>query len=180
MEKVVLNPHNLDDDIFAKYKARALIFNEFGKILVGNYNGVYMLPGGKVDAGESFDSAIIRELKEETGHDFSFYDIYPFLEVNFYLKDYPDRNFGVINKKVITRYYESEVYVNGIISDRNLSASEIENNYFLDFYSLDELIELLESNSTDNPRNKYFTEELLIVLQHIDVPKKSYCKVRTR
>ncbi len=55
---------------------RAVIYDEGGRILLlkrsmrsMNYPGKWELPGGKVDPGERFDRAILREVKEETGLD---------------------------------------------------------------------------------------------------------------
>lgn len=53
---------------------RVLLLNEEGKILIIKRStnsktnaGKWELPGGKVDQGESFDQALIREVYEETG-----------------------------------------------------------------------------------------------------------------
>lgn len=54
----------------SKTKSRAIILNTENQILLTKYAGVYMLPGGKVDEGESPDDAIYREIKEETGLEF--------------------------------------------------------------------------------------------------------------
>jgi len=55
---------------------RAVIYDESGRILLlkrsmrsRNYPGKWEFPGGKVDPGERFDRAILREVKEETGLD---------------------------------------------------------------------------------------------------------------
>jgi len=48
---------------------RAIVVNEQGHILLMHVSnkGYYKLPGGGVDAGESFDEALKRELNEEAG-----------------------------------------------------------------------------------------------------------------
>lgn len=52
-----------------------IIVNQDGKILVGKRKGnhapYYSIPGGKLDIGESFEEAAIREVKEETDLDVS-------------------------------------------------------------------------------------------------------------
>ena len=53
---------------------RLLLFNNAGEVLLlrRSYSsktnpGTWELPGGKVDPGEKFDTAILREMEEETG-----------------------------------------------------------------------------------------------------------------
>ncbi len=61
----------------------ALIFSKDGKLFQGmkdpNKGGVYSdswhIPGGGIDQGEDKESALIREVKEETGIDISLYEI---------------------------------------------------------------------------------------------------------
>jgi 8-oxo-dGTP diphosphatase len=53
---------------------RAVIYDEQGRVLLlkrsmrsKNYPGRWEFPGGKVDRGERFDDALVREVREETG-----------------------------------------------------------------------------------------------------------------
>ena len=57
---------------------KALVYDGEGRILLiqrsmssKHYAGQWDLPGGKVDPGETFDAALVREIKEETGLDIS-------------------------------------------------------------------------------------------------------------
>ncbi len=47
--------------------AGGLVVNDKDKILVIKTNGVWQLPKGKVEKGEKYDAAAIREVEEETG-----------------------------------------------------------------------------------------------------------------
>ena len=47
-----------------KMKSRAIITDNVGKILLANYGGVYLFPGGSIDDGENHNYTIIRELIE--------------------------------------------------------------------------------------------------------------------
>ncbi len=57
-----------------RLSVKVLIYNEAGKCLVIRRSGESVhnpvkwdFPGGKVDGGETFDSALLREVSEETG-----------------------------------------------------------------------------------------------------------------
>lgn len=62
------------------------------KVLVCNYSGFYMLPGGKVDENETFEDAVIREIHEETGNKLTSNDIDAYLSVDNYQENYLSRS----------------------------------------------------------------------------------------
>lgn len=55
--------------LFVPASSCALVITDDGRVVGVKSGGYYMLPGGIVDAGESFEEAAIREVKEETGVD---------------------------------------------------------------------------------------------------------------
>lgn len=73
--------------------AVGVVFNEAGKVLVGQrvvkdrYFQKWEFPGGKLEAGESAQQALIREFREETGINISSSE--PLMRVEH---DYPDRH----------------------------------------------------------------------------------------
>ena len=67
--KKVINIDNISVVDEEKEKVRLLLENNQGQILLCNYNGIYMLPGGKVDSNELLEDALKREIKEELGID---------------------------------------------------------------------------------------------------------------
>ena len=68
MDILTINDDNLSENEVDKFsiKTRAVLYKD-NKILVGNYNGIYLLPGGKLDKDEEVIEALQRELLEETG-----------------------------------------------------------------------------------------------------------------
>ena len=66
---IILNDENLQLDEINEFnsKVRAILIDSENKVLVANYGGVFLFPGGSIDDGENIAEAIIRELQEETG-----------------------------------------------------------------------------------------------------------------
>ena len=79
--KLVNNPFSLtlNDITEIKNKVRSIIIDKNNNILVINYADIYMFPGGKVNNNEKYKDAIIRELKEEIGIDFTSFKIDEFI-----------------------------------------------------------------------------------------------------
>lgn len=68
MENPVFGEKLADKDYVARYAAYVVIENEAGEIaLVQAPNGAYFLPGGEIEAGETKETALVRELIEELG-----------------------------------------------------------------------------------------------------------------
>ena len=70
---IIINDDNLKLEQIQEFnsKVRAFLVDDSGNILIANYGNVFLLPGGSVDQDENIESAIVRELKEETGCDYS-------------------------------------------------------------------------------------------------------------
>ena len=71
--KLIINDDNLRLDEVQEFnsKARAILVDEDNRILIANYGNVVLLPGGKIDDGETIYKAITRELSEELGQDYN-------------------------------------------------------------------------------------------------------------
>lgn len=154
--EIIQNP----DEI--KMKSRAIITDNEGKILIGNYGGVYLLPGGSIDTGENPNDTILRELREETGLEFQ--QLEPFAKIRYFQNRYPTREGRTINRLLITYYYIG-IEKDAIKHDRKLTEKEIKDGFELKYYSVEEIGRMLEQNRTENPRNEYFNKEIKTIIE---------------
>lgn len=171
METIIINDTNLHDDRIDKYnsKVRALLLSG-NKILISHYGGVVLLPGGSVDKGETYEDAIIRELKEETGIVYEPKSLNELLLLRYYQPSYPTRGDEVINRLIETRFYLGE-YRGIDLASINRTSNEVKDNFHLELVELDEFISLI-SEASDNPRKKYFDRENQEVLKALSRVRK--------
>ena len=155
--EIIQNP----DEI--KMKSRAIITDNEGKILIGNYGGVYLLPGGSIDDGENPNDTIIRELREETGLEFQ--QLEPFTKIRYFQNSYPTRDGKTMDRLLITYYYIGRDK-DAIKHDIKLTEKEIQDGFELKYYNIDDIERVLEQNQTQNPRSEYFNKEIRTVIEH--------------
>ena len=159
MEKVVINDSSLKESEIDKKitKARALLVLK-NKILVSNYGGVILLPGGKLDAGETNKEALIRELKEETGIIYDSSELNELFLLEYYQVNYPTRENTIINRLMQTYFYYGNF--KGIDEgNRKITEKEKNGNFSLKLIEIEELLNNL-SNPIGNPRSDFFNKEL--------------------
>jgi len=162
MNSITINEHNLciyDIRDFSS-KVRGILVKD-NKILVANYGGVYLLPGGSIEKNESKEEAIIRELKEETGINYRDIDLENIFTLVYYQKDYPRRRNDRINRLLVTHYFIGEYQ--GVDNKHfNRSEKEIRDGFSLKMININEISNLIKEQS-DNPRKPFFDRELLEV-----------------
>ena len=174
MNKVIINDNHLSNyDIHTiKDKVRAILLSD-NQVLISNYGGVVLLPGGSVDTGETSDEAIIRELKEETGILYDIKHLEKVLSLIHYQPNYPTRNNEIMNRLIKTKYYLGEF--RGIdLKNIQRTDREIQDNFHLQLVKLDEFMRIVNQPST-NPRKKFFdreNEEVIKVLKKIKEVKE--------
>ncbi len=166
MKIIKINDSKMSDTEIEKVKrkARAFLIQD-DKVLVANYAGVWLLPGGSIEPDETKEEAIIRELKEETGVDYDLSELENVLTINFFEKDYPITSKMNINRLLVTDYYFG--YYKGVdIFGTKRSKSEKKLNFSLKLVTYEEL-EALINEPSDNPRKKFFDRELKEVLSYL-------------
>ena len=178
--KLTINKHNLKLNEIEEYKikVRAILINEKNELLIANYGGTYLLPGGKIDQNEEITKCLLRELKEETGTIYNYNELEYLCHIDYFQNKYPKVN-GKIKNRLITTYYYIGKYKNIILDKIKLTENEQKGNFKLQLIPLDELENILIENKNNNPRNIYFQKELLAVIniyQNLEQKKKILIK----
>lgn len=162
---LIINDKNLElSDIHQiKSKVRAILLDNDSNVLIAYYGGVILFPGGSIDNGESSDIAVVRELHEEIGIIYDASELKYLNTILHYQDNYPCENGDLINRLITTHYYVGEF--KGIMRhNQKLTINEQTYNFRLDIVPLDQLKDLVLNNITDNPRNRFFIEEIVAIL----------------
>ncbi len=159
MEIVSINESNLIDSELAiiNNKVRGILVTD-DKVLVANYGGIMLFPGGKVDKGENLEEALVRELLEETGIKYDINEFRKLLILKYYQRNYHDRDNNVVNRLITTYYYIGKF--KGIdLNNTKRTESEKKDNFYLELVEIKEILELLKKGKY-NPRKEYFDREM--------------------
>jgi len=168
--KLVNNPVNLNLNEMTEItnKVRCIIVDKNSNILITNYAGMYMFPGGKVKNKENNNDALIRELKEELGIDFSSFKIDEFITYENYINNYNRVDNNIVNRLNNTKYYIIRVdelkELN--ISRDNLSLNEKNNKFYIEFCNLYDSLSKINNYKSHNIRNDYFKKEITDVIKY--------------
>ena len=163
--EITINENNLQYNEIQDFsvKVRAILIDENNRILIANYGNVILLPGGKVDKDETNLTAIIRELKEELGQDYSSKELEYLATLNYYQKNYPKRD-GKFQNRLVRTYYFFGPYKEIKIDEQKLTEKEQKSNFRLELVRFEDLENTILNNKTTNPRNEYFQKELFAML----------------
>ena len=165
MKTIIINDENINEKFTKKkLKSRAVLVNSSNEILVANYGGVLLLPGGSIEGRETPDKTIHRELKEEIGIDMKTEQLKPFVKVRYFQPNYPERSGNKTNRLAVTYYYHG--HIESISDERDLTEKEKKDGFSVEFYSINQIQEMLNSKKSDNPRRLYFDRELQAVIDY--------------
>ena len=169
MMKIILNPDNLrKEECQIYHKVIVVVEQNNGNILIGKEGNKYVLPGGKIEKGESPRQAIKRELKEETGIEIEENCFVEKCELESYLKDFYDYR----EKKEKKRYMSTILYyvkttdsIN--LQNQNLTIGEIEQGYKILSLSKEQLKKVILEDHSMAKNGKYFDIENKLILEKI-------------
>ncbi|MCL2859759.1 MAG: NUDIX hydrolase [Oscillospiraceae bacterium] len=171
MKEIIYNDDNLVEDKIIKKqtKIRAVLISSKNKIILANYNGVYLFPGGGIEDGELKEDALKREIKQELGIEIFLENKKPSIVVKQLIKNYPDRKSNCNVDRVSTTYYYLIELNNYSINSEKISLTESEKsgNFITFLVDINNASSLILNNRTENPRNKYFAREALVVIQEL-------------
>ena len=147
-------------------KVRAIILNDEGKVLVGNYAGVYLLPGGSIDRDEEEKQALTREILEETGIENVNLENTHFLKLQALDRNYFDRKEKrELNRQTNTTFYYGRTNSSIDLNKQQLTQSEKNSRFKISFENLSILTYLIENNKTTNSKKYVYEREMLTVLK---------------
>ena len=142
MKKIFYNKNNLKEEDINRIEKRAkiLIINSNDEILFAYSHNNYFFVGGHVEENESFDEAIVREIKEETGIDIPLQKRTPFINITYLNKDYPKKG---VNSKFIANYYSIKCDTKPDLDKTTLTEEEKDGKFELRYIHKDKALKIL-------------------------------------
>lgn len=165
----------LKNEYVEKTKVRAIIETDDNKFLIANYDGVLMFPGGKLEDDEYLSTAIMRELKEECGIEYNVAEVKPLTVFKQYQPNYHTREGKIVDRIINTLYFVAP-YKGVNIDNIELSEKEKEGKFKLELITEEEINHFITHNKTNNPRKKYFVEELKYIMEVYKINKRQNVK----
>ena len=145
MKEIIYNEENVKEEEINRIvkRAKALIINSSDEILYAYSDNHYFFVGGRVEEGESFEQALVREAKEETGIDFPLEERTPICTITYMNRNYPEEG---INTKSVAHYYLIKSDVKPNLENANLTEEEKSWNFELRYVHKDKALELLNES----------------------------------
>lgn len=153
MKEIIYNEDNLKDSDINNVveRAKAIIVNSNGEILLGYGNNNYQIIGGHAEEDETYKDCLIREIKEETGITIDNFDEKVILTIKYYCKDYPSKN---VNTLFNANYYVIKTEQKPDLNLINLTENEKEGMFEFKYINKNDVInELVKTFDTCKNKN---------------------------
>lgn len=147
MEKIlILDEKNYSEEmpVFEKFGARAIIWKDGKLAMQKSALGEYKIPGGGVEAGETLEEALIREVREETGLVIIPESIKEIGEILELRRDIFDEN-----KKYIGHSMHYSCEVEEILVETSMTEREKQRGFHLAWADIDTVIATNEALMTE-------------------------------
>lgn len=168
MKKIIYNEFNLKDNDINNtvYRAKAVIENSTGEILLGYGNSNYQLPGGHLEDNESIDECLNREIEEEVGIILPKEKREPFVSIIYYSKDYPEIG---INSKYIANYYMIKTDDKPNLSRINLTENEKESMFNIKYINKNDVLKVLEESLKTCTKENVVKDTIKVVEEYLKI-----------
>ncbi len=164
MKEVIYNRDNLKEEDMTEtvIRTKALLING-DSIFIGNENSVFQFPGGHLEENESFEECLKREIEEESGIKIDLNDIKgPFMKVIYMNRNWPEEG---TNRKNEIYYYVVKTNKEPDLSKTNLTEGEKENNFKIEKFPLDKVVQIIKDNIPNNEKNKIISRDMIIAIE---------------
>lgn len=166
MRKIVYNDDKLKEKDINRIsqRAKAIIKNKAGKILLVCSNNNHHLPGGHLEKNETFDECLVRKIKEELGVVIPFEKRTPILTITYYNKDYPSVG---TNSKTESKYYEVLTEVEPNLSDVKLTEDEKKGNFKVVYIDEKDILKYLEESLKECTREGVVLDTIEAIKEYL-------------
>ena len=164
MKEIIYNYDYLNDEDITEVviRMKALIINN-QNIFLGNEDNIYQFPGGHLEANETFEQCLKREILEETGIEIDDSEIKrPFMKVVYKNKDWPCIG---KNRKSEIYYYLIETNKEPNMDKVNYTEHEKQGNFKIETIPLSESISAIEKNIPKNDKNKVIAPDMIMAIK---------------
>lgn len=170
MKEIIYNYDYLTDEDMNNYvgRAKGVIENSNGEILLAFSDYNYQLPGGHLEDNETYSMCIKREIKEEVGIDIPLIDRIPFLVITYYNKDYKAKG---VNTKSVIKYFRILTDEKPNLDLINLTDDEKKGNFELRFIKKDKVIEELEGSIASSSRRAVVIDTIEAIKEYLKSDK---------
>lgn len=168
MKEIIYNYDNLNEKDINRYvkRAKMIVENSKGELLVVYSHNNYYLIGGHVEENESFDECIIREIKEEAGVDIPYMQRKPFLSIRYLSRNYPLER---INTESLANYYSIKYDLVPDLSKINLTEEEIDGGFQLKYIHKREILNVLYSSLATCTRKNVVKDTIDAVEEYLKI-----------
>lgn len=170
INQIIHNDYNLTLNEVTKTirRAKLIVENNKGEILLCHLNNNYFLVGGHVENDETDENTLIREVKEETGVLVDVKNLYPVANVSYINKDYPEKN---MNTYTSSNYYYIKCDLIPNKKNMDLTKDELSGNFQLIYIQKNGIIDFLEESLETCSRKGTLQDTIFALKAYFDIQK---------